>query len=208
MTAVREPLPTLRILIAEDETLIAMALRTQLASMGHEVVAVARTGEKALELARRLRPDMIFMDIKMPEMDGLEASQRILSALGPVPILITTAYCDEVLSSRAAGVGVMAYLIKPISEDALEPTMRVALARFHELQSLRTQVTDLEEALETRKVVEKAKGILMDRLHLSERDAFRRLQQESSRQSRKMREVAEAIITADEVLHGELPVQP
>jgi AmiR/NasT family two-component response regulator len=207
MNTGRDSLPPLRVLIAEDETLIAMALRTQLTSLGHEVVAVARTGEKAVELARRLKPDMIFMDIKMPEMDGLEASQRILSSMGPVPILITTAYCDDELSSRAAAVGVMAYLIKPINEDVLEPTMRVALARFHELQTLRTQVTDLGEALETRKVVEKAKGILMERLNLSERDAFRRLQQESSRQSRKMREVAEAIITADEVLHGEFPFQ-
>lgn len=203
MTATHEPMPRLRILVAEDEALIGMALRTQLTAMGHEVVAVARSGDRAVELAQRLRPELIFMDIKMPEMDGLEAARQIIEAVGPVPILITTAYCDDELSRRAAEAGVMAYLIKPITEESLEPTMRVALARFQELQLLRHQVTDLQDALETRKLVERAKGILMERLGLTEREAFRRLQQESNRQSRKLRDVAQAIVTADEVLHGE-----
>ncbi len=189
----------LRILIADDESIRLLSLRAQLSALGHRVIAEASTGEEAVALADRWRPDLAILDIKMPLMDGIEAAERITQAR-PSPILLLTAYSEAQLVERAAQANISAYLMKPVSEEDLLPAITLALARFKQFQALRQEVTDLREALEARKVIEKAKGILMRRLNLSEDEAFRRLQRQSQEGNRKLAQVAEAIIVADQML--------
>ena len=189
---------SLRILIADDDSLHVMSLRQQLEELRHRVVAEAYTGREAVLLAAEHQPDLALLDIKMPDMDGIEAARRI-TARQPIPILLISAHSEQELAERADQVGVFAYLVKPVTARELRPALLLARSRFHEFQLLRQEVDDLRQALETRKLVERAKGILMRRLHLSEEEAFRRLQKRSQDENRKMREVAQAIITADEM---------
>jgi len=197
----------LRILIADDESLHVMRLRARLEEMGHEVVAEAGTGQEAVELAERTRPDLAILDIKMPDpsagsgqaMDGIEAA-RAINAISPTPVVLLTAYSDDELVDRAVEAGVFAYLVKPVSVEELKPALALAMSRFREMMVLRQEVKDLQEALEARKVIERAKGILMRRLNLTEEEAFRRLQRRSQDESRKMVEIARAIIMADKML--------
>ena len=189
----------LRILIAEDEKVIAMGLRAQVKALGHEAIAEAANGRQAVALARELRPDLAILDIKMPEMDGIEAAQAI-TAERPIPIVLLTAYKEEQLAQRAAQAGIYAYLVKPVSKDDLLPAILLAKARFAEFQQLRKEVSDLKEALEARKLIERAKGILMERRQLTEAEAFRRLQMMSQNQHIKLADVARAIVTAEKVL--------
>ena len=142
------------------------------------------------------RPDLAILDIKMPVMDGIEAAERITQAR-PIPIILLTAYSEAQLVERAARANISAYLMKPVAEDDLLPAITLALTRFKEFESLRREVADLREALDARKVVEKAKGILMRRLDLTEDEAFKRLQKQSQDTNRKLSEVAEAIVMAD-----------
>ncbi|MGV8083001.1 MAG: ANTAR domain-containing response regulator [Coriobacteriia bacterium] len=186
----------MRVLIAEDEALIRMDLREMLEEEGHEVVGEARDGVEAIELAHRLRPDIIFMDINMPRMTGLEAAQ----ALGEerlAPIVMVTAFSQQSYVEQAASGGAMGYIVKPFSREDILPAMTVAASRFAEAASLAEEVADLTERLETRKVVERAKGILMAR-GASEPEAFKRLQKLAMDKRKTLREVAEAIVLASE----------
>jgi response regulator NasT len=189
----------LRILIADDESLRVMSLKGQLESLGHKVVAEASNGKEAVHLANELRPDLAILDIKMPEMDGIEAAQKIVAAR-PIPIILLTAYSERELAERAASANVAAYLMKPVSEQDLLPAIALAVSRFKEFQSLHQEVDDLRDALETRKLIERAKGIMMRRLGLSEEEAFRRLQRRSQNENKRLSEIAQAIITADGML--------
>jgi response regulator NasT len=175
----------MRILVAEDETIIRLDLREILERAGFDVCAEARDGEEAVELA--------ILDVKMPRLDGIEAARRIL-ADRPIPIVMLTAYGQEELVSRAVEAGVFGYLVKPFRESDLLPAIHAARARHDELQALRDEAESLAEALETRKVVERAKGLLMEREGLSEQDAFARLRRASQVAGRPMKVVAEALI--------------
>jgi response regulator NasT len=189
----------LRILIADDEAIRLMTLRTQLRALGFEVVAEATTGRQAVELASRCEPDLAILDIKMPELDGIAAAREI-TAHRPIPVILLTAYSEPELVERATEAGVFAYLVKPVSEEDLLPTILLARARFEEFRLLQLEVADLREALEARKVIERAKGILMKRLGISEAEAFRRMQVQSQKENKKLVEIARAIVTAHGVL--------
>ncbi len=188
----------LRVVIADDESIIRMDLKTLLEEMGHEVAGEAADGQKALEMTRSLKPDVVIMDIKMPVMDGLDAA-KIISEEKIAPVVLLTAYSDKDLIERAKDAGVFGYLVKPFQESDLMPAIEIALSRYLEMHDLESTVGDLEQKLETRKIVDRAKGILMDKLKMSEADAFRRIQQQSMNQRRTMKEIAEAIIIAHEI---------
>jgi response regulator NasT len=190
---------TLRILIADDESIRLLSLRKQLAALGHNVVAEASTGDEAVSQAASALPDLAILDIKMPVMDGIEAAEKITQAR-PIPIILLTAYDEAQLVERAAQANIAAYLMKPVAEEDLLPAITLALARFRQFQALRQEVADLREALEARKTIERAKGILMRRLNLTEEEAFRRLQKQSQDSNRKLAQVAEAIVVADQFL--------
>ena len=190
------PAPTLalvRVLIAEDETIIRLDLKELLERAGFDVCAEARDGVEAVELARAERPDVAVLDVKMPRLDGIEAARRILDER-PIPVVMVTAYGQEELVSRAVEAGVFGYLVKPFRESDLLPAIHAARARHAELQALREEAESLAEALSTRKVVERAKGILMDRERLSEQEAFARLRRASQVSGRPMKVVAQAVI--------------
>jgi AmiR/NasT family two-component response regulator len=185
--------PPLRVLIAEDETIIRLDLRDLLERAGHEVCAEARDGEEAVALAQSEQPEVAILDVKMPRLDGIEAARRIL-ADRPIPIVMLTAYGQEELVARAVEAGVFGYLVKPFRETDLLPAIQTARARHAELEAMRDEAESLAEALATRKVVERAKGILMERDGLSENDAFIRLRRASQSSARPLRVVAEAVI--------------
>ena len=180
----------MRVLIAEDETIIRLDLKETLERAGFEVCAEARDGQEAVELARTEKPDLAVLDVKMPRLDGIEAARRIL-ADRPIPIVMVTAYGQEELVARAVEAGVFGYLVKPFRESDLLPAIQTATARHSELEALREEAESLAEALATRKVVERAKGL---REGLSEQDAFSRLQRASQVAGRPMKVVAEALI--------------
>lgn len=179
--------------MAEDETIIRLDLKEILERAGFDVCAEARDGEEAVELARSEEPDLAILDVKMPQLDGIEAARRIL-AERPIPIVMLTAYGQDELVSRAVEVGVFGYLVKPFRESDLLPAIHAARARHAELEALREEAESLAEALASRKVVERAKGLLMEREGLSEQDAFARLRRASQVSGRPMRVVAEALI--------------
>ncbi len=183
----------MRILVAEDETIIRLDLRRTLEDAGFEVCAEARNGEEAVALALAEQPDLAVLDVKMPRLDGIEAARRIL-ADRPIPIVMLTAYDQVELVSRAVEAGVFGYLVKPFRESDLLPAIHAARARHAELEALREEAESLAEALATRKVVERAKGLLMEREGISEQEAFARLRRASQSANRPMRVVAEALI--------------
>jgi response regulator NasT len=180
-------------LVAEDETLIRLDLKELLERAGYEICAEARNGEEAVALARERQPDLAILDVKMPELDGIEAAKRILDER-PIPIVMLTAYGQEELVSRAVEAGVFGYLVKPFREQDLLPAIRAARARHEELQALREEATSLAEALAARKAIERAKGLLMEREGLSEQEAFARLRKASQVSGRPLKVVAEALI--------------
>ena len=182
-----------RILVAEDETIIRLDQVEMLGRAGLEVCAEARDGVEAVELAHEHQPDLAIMDVKMPRLDGIEAARRIL-AERPIPIVMLTAYGQNELVARAVEAGVFGYLVKPFRETDLLPAIQTARARHAELETMREEAESLSEALATRKVVERAKGILMEREGLSENDAFVRLRRASQSSGRSLRVVAEAVI--------------
>jgi len=187
-----------RIVVADDESLIRMDLREMLSQLGYLVVGEAGDGRSAVNLSRELKPDVVIMDIKMPDLDGIEAA-RILTQERIAPVLLLTAYSDRELIDRARDSGVAGYLVKPFRESDLAPAIEIALARFAEFRELQKEVGDLQETLETRKLVDRAKGILMDTQSLTEAESFRRIQKMSMNTRRPMKEIAEAIILAHEV---------
>ncbi len=190
-----------RVIIADDESVIRMDLREALTNLGYLVVGEAADGRSAVNQARELRPDVVIMDIKMPDMDGIEAA-KILTEERIAPVVLLSAYSQRDLVQRAREAGVVAYLVKPYREEELSPAIEVALARFAEFQDLHRQVSDLKEALETRKLVDRAKGLLMDKQGLSEAEAFRRIQKMSMDNRKPMKEVAQAIILAHQVVQN------
>ncbi len=183
----------MRILIAEDETIIRMDLRSLLESAGFEVCAEAKDGEEAVELARAEQPDLAVLDVKMPRLDGIEAARRILDER-PIPIVMVTAYGERELVARAVEAGVFGYLVKPFRETDLLPAIETARARHDELQALREEAESLADALAARKVIERAKGLLMAKEGLSEQDAFARLRKASQVSGRPLKVVAEAVV--------------
>ncbi len=190
-----------RIIIADDEALIRMDLREMLTHLGYLVVGEVGDGRSAVNLARELRPDIVIMDIKMPDLDGIEAA-RMLTEEKIAPVLLLSAYSQRELVVRAREAGVAGYLVKPFREADLSPAIEVALARFAEFREMEQQVGNLQQALETRKLVDRAKGILMDRQGLTEAEAFRKIQKMSMNNRKPMRDVAEAIILAQQVGEG------
>lgn len=189
----------IRVLIAEDEELTRVMVRTQLEQLGYEVVGEAETGEDAVRIALQTRPDVVILDIKMPIMGGIEAARQIVEQY-PCAILFLTAYSEEELIAQATQVGAYGYLLKPFRKQELAPAITIALSRFQELQAKDQEVRELQEALETRKLIERAKGILMDRLGLSEAEAFRRIHFMARNQNKTMKEIAQSVITAAEIL--------
>ena len=187
-----------RVIIADDESLIRMDLREMLTSLGYLVVGEVGDGRSAVNLARELRPDIVLMDIKMPDMDGIEAAQ-VLTEERVAPVLLLSAYSQQELVQRAQKAGVAGYLVKPFRESDLTPAIEVALARFSEFRAMARDVDNLQEALEMRKAVDRAKGILMDTQGLSETEAFRKIQKMSMNNRKSMRTVADAIILAHQV---------
>ena len=187
-----------RVIIADDESLIRMDLREMLTNLGYLVVGEVGDGRSAVNLARELRPDIVIMDIKMPDMDGIEAAQ-VLTEERVAPVLLLSAYSQQELVQRAQKAGVAGYMVKPFRESDLAPAIEVALARFSEFRTMAREVDDLQEALETRKAVDRAKGILMDTQGLSETEAFRKIQKMSMNNRKSMRTVADAIILAHQI---------
>jgi two-component system, response regulator PdtaR len=182
-----------RILVAEDETIIRLDLVEMLKRAGLDVCAEARDGEEAVALAREHAPDLAIMDVKMPNLDGIEAARRILDER-PIPIVMLTAYGQDELVSRAIEAGVFGYLVKPFREQDLLPAIQTARARYDELQEVREEAESLADALAARKTIERAKGLLMEKEGLSEEDAFARLRKASQVSGRPLKVVAEAVV--------------
>lgn len=182
-----------RVLLAEDEALIRLDLAEMLTEAGYEVVGQASNGEEAVSLAESLRPDLIIMDVKMPVMDGLTAAETI-GEQRICPVIMLTAFSQKELVERARDAGVMAYIVKPFTVSDVTPAIEVATSRWAELKALESEVADLGERLETRKAVEKAKGVLMKKLKITEAEAFRWIQKTAMDRRLGMREVADAVV--------------
>ncbi len=185
----------LRIVIADDESVIRMDLKELLQEAGHEVVGETTNGRRAAAIVRDCRPDLVILDIKMPDMDGIEAA-RLIAADSLAPVILLTAYDDEELIERAKDAGVLAYLVKPVEEKNLFPAMKIALSRWKEMQSLEAELASMRDSLETRKLLDRAKGILMRAHGISEDDAYRRMQRYSMEKRRPLKDVAAAVVKA------------
>ncbi len=190
---------TLRILIADDETPISSCLSEMLRNLGHTVVAQASGGRDAVEKTSSFFPDLVIMDIKMDDMDGLEASKLILEEK-PLPIVILTAFSDSKLIKQADAIGVSGYLIKPFTQNDLEPSITLARSRFKQLQELKREVVELRETIRSRKLIEQAKGLLMEKEGVTEAEAFNCIQQLSRNQNIPMVKIAEAVIMTSRVM--------
>jgi response regulator NasT len=186
-----------RILVAEDETIIRLDLVEMLTEAGYEVVAQAENGVIAVELARQHNPDLAILDVKMPEMDGITAAEQIISI---APVLMLTAFSQRELVERARDAGVMAYVVKPFSINDLVPAIEIAISRHKQMKSLESEVADIYERLETRKVIDRAKGILMKAMNLSEPESFSWIQKTAMDRRISMKEVANAIISPEAAL--------
>lgn len=185
--------PTRRVLVAEDEALIRLDLVEMLREEGYDVVAEARDGQEAVELTTEHRPDMVIMDVKMPRRDGIDAAAEI-AAKRLAPVVILTAFSQRELVERAREAGAMAYLVKPFSKADLVPAIELAASRFAEVVALEGEVADLNDRLETRKVVERAKGALMESQSLSEPEAFRWIQRAAMDRRTTMKAVSQAVL--------------
>ena len=186
-----------RILVAEDEALIRMDLVEMLQEAGYEVVAQATNGEEAIALATEHNPDLAILDVKMPVLDGISAAEKIISI---APVLMLTAFSQRELVERARDAGVMAYVVKPFTIGDLIPAIEIAISRHTQMRSLADEVADLHERLETRKVIDRAKGILMKALNLSEPEAFSWIQRAAMDRRLTMKEVAQAVISPEAAL--------
>jgi response regulator NasT len=186
-----------RILVAEDEALIRMDLVEMLQEAGYEVIAQATNGEEAIALALEHQPDLAILDVKMPVLDGISAAEKIIAT---APVLMLTAFSQRELIDRARDAGVMAYVVKPFTIGDLVPAIEIAISRHTQMQSLAVEVADLHERLETRKIIDRAKGILMKALNLSEPEAFSWIQRAAMDRRLSMREVAQAVISPEAAL--------
>lgn len=185
---------SLRIVLADDEQNVYEFLQEVLLRLGHQVVGVAQTGRQLVAQCRSVHPDLVITDIKMPDMDGIEAAEQIYRQ-EPVPIILLSSHHDPDLLERAERSSVLAYLLKPIRQGELEPAIRIARQRFEQFQALRREAADSRQALEDRKLIERAKGILMKQAGLDESEAFRRLQKMAMNANRKLTEVAQMIVS-------------
>ena len=191
----------LRVLIAEDDPLVAITLSDQLAELGHTVIAVASDGQEAIDMVTREPPELALLDIKMPNVDGIAAAEQI-SAQVDIPMLMLTAYSDRPLVIRAAEAGALGYLLKPISSEELAANISLAVHRHREKLALKHEVARLEETLAERALIDRAKTILMERVGLSEDEAYSRIRQKARERRVKMAVVAQTIIAAEEFLMG------
>ena len=183
-----------RILVAEDETIIRLDLVEMLTEAGYEVIAQAENGAVAVELAKQHKPDLAILDVKMPEMDGITAAEQIILL---APVLMLTAFSQRELVERARDAGVMAYVVKPFSINDLVPAIEIAISRHKQMKALESEVADIYERLETRKVIDRAKGILMKAMNLSEPESFSWIQKTAMDRRISMKEVANAIISPE-----------
>ena len=181
-----------RVVVAEDESLIRMDIVETLRDQGFDVIGEAGDGNKAVELALELKPDLMVMDIKMPDLDGLSAAEKISEL--KIPVVLLTAFSQQELVTRAAEVGAMAFLVKPFSPQDLLPAIEIALSRHSQLVALEAEVADLGERLETRKLVERAKGVLSEKMKLTEPEAFRWIQKASMDRRLSMADVARTVL--------------
>jgi response regulator NasT len=184
----------IRILVAEDETIIRLDLVEMLTESGYEVVAQAENGAVAIELAKKFKPDLAILDVKMPEMDGITAAEQIITL---APVLMLTAFSQRELVERARDAGVMAYVVKPFSISDLVPAIEIAISRHHQMKSLEDEVADLYERLETRKIIDRAKGILMKAMGISEPESFSWIQKTAMDRRISMKQVAQAVISPE-----------
>jgi response regulator NasT len=184
----------IKILVAEDETIIRLDLVEMLTEAGYEVIAQAENGAVAVELAKQHMPDLAILDVKMPEMDGITAAEQIISI---APVLMLTAFSQRELVERARDAGVMAYVVKPFSINDLIPAIEIAISRHKQMKTLEGEVADLYERLETRKLIDRAKGILMKAMNLSEPESFSWIQKTAMDRRVSMKEVANAIISPE-----------
>ncbi len=187
--------PATRILVAEDETLIRMDLVEMLTEAGYEVIAQATNGEEAISLANEYKPDLAILDVQMPVLDGISAAEKIISIS---PVLMLTAFSQRELVDRARDAGVMAYVVKPFTISDLVPAIEIAISRHAQMRSLADEVADLHDRLETRKVIDRAKGVLMKALNLTEPEAFSWIQRAAMDRRITMKEVALAVIDPDQ----------
>ena len=190
---------TKKVLIAEDNSKTRLFLKTQLELLGFEVVDAVSNGQAAVDLVDELKPDLVIMDIKMPELDGIDAAKAI-TAKSPMPIILITGLSSDEMATKAVEAGGVAYPVKPVTKKQLEPAIKLAMARYEEFKSLKVEVDDLKDAIETRKLVERAKGILMKRCNISEDESFKLLQTHSQKEKKKMREIADTIISASKLI--------
>lgn len=190
---------SLRVVIADDDGLTLMVLRKILTSMGHEVVGESADGREAVAMTQSANPDLVILDIRMPQMDGLEAA-RLIQERRPTPVMILSAYSESGLGSKASDVGAHAYLVKPFTEAQIKPAIELALANFEKSMEMEQRLQKMNNALEARKLVERAKGILMRQTGIDEEDAYLKLQRTARNGNKKMADVAQAIIMAEELL--------
>jgi response regulator NasT len=195
---------SLRIVVADDEPDMQDYFRTILPRLGHTVVAVASTGSELLDHCAASDPDLVITDIKMPDMDGIDAAVQLYRR-APIPVILVSAYHDPELIERAEANHIMAYLVKPIKQSDLQPAIAIAVRRFEQFQAMRQEAADLRQALENRKLIERAKGILMRKTGLDEATAFRRMQRLASDKNRKLIEIAQMILTAEEAFGDSEP---
>ena len=192
---------SLRIAIADDEPDMRDYFQEVLPRMGHTVVALAQNGRELVDLCRATNPDLVITDIKMPDMDGIDAANKIYQER-PVPVILVSAHHDANLIQRAETDHVMGYLVKPIKQADLKPTIAITVHRFEQFQAMHKEASDLRQALADRKMIERAKGILMKKGNLDEPEAFGRLQKLASEKNHKLVEIATIIVTADEVFQS------
>lgn len=185
---------SVRILVAEDEALIRMDLVEMLQEAGYEVIAQATNGQEAVDLAFLHKPDLVILDVKMPVMDGISAAEKIINLS---PVLMLTAFSQKELVDRARDAGVMAYVVKPFTISDLVPAIEIAMSRHNQMSALASEVADLHDRLETRKLIDRAKGILMKVLHISEPEAFSWIQRAAMDRRISMKSVAEAVISPE-----------
>jgi AmiR/NasT family two-component response regulator len=193
---------SLRIVVADDEPDMREYFQKCLTRLGHKVVGVAQDGRQLVEQCRSNNPDLAITDIKMPDMDGIDAAVQIYRDR-PIPVILVSAYHDPGLLERAESDHILGYLVKPIKQTDLQPAIGLAVRRFEQFQTLRQEAADLRQAMEDRKIIERAKGILMKKVSLDEQDAFRRLQKLASEKNRKLVDIAQMILVAEEALGSE-----
>ncbi len=198
MESVKVGLPAVKVVIADDDPLIRLDLRQCLEALGASVLAEAEDGRQAVALTRTLRPDLVILDIMMPQMDGLEVA-RVLRGESSAAVMLLSGYAEEDMVAQADSAGVLAYLRKPFRAEDLGPAIAIALGRHRERQALEADVEDLREKMEARKIVGRAKALLMERYNLTEREAFHRIQAQSQNLQKPAHEIAQAIITASEL---------